>query len=405
MKPKIRFKGFDGEWESSSISNTFTFFQNNTYSRAQLSFDGAVKNVHYGDVLIKYNDILDLSKDKLPAIIGKESTDKPLQDGDIILADTAEDETVGKAVEIINIGNQLVEAGLHTMVLRPKIPFASRFLGFYVNSNAFHDQLLPHIQGVKVSSISKRALSSLSLRFPKKEEQQAIASYFTHLDSLINSSASHLASLKQVKAASLQAMFPQEGETVPSLRFKGFEGEWKKVKLGDIGPVKMCKRILKEQTSDVGDVPFFKIGTFGRTPDAYISKELFESYKAQFSFPKKGEVLISAAGTIGRRVVYDGLPSYFQDSNIVWISNDERSLKNSFLYQVYGMIKWNTDASTIQRLYNESLLNTIISFPSLSEQQQIASYFTNLDNQIALQSQRLEKLKQIKAACLDKMFV
>ena len=109
--------------------------------------------------------------------------------------------------------------------------------------------------------------------------------------------------------------------------------EWKK--LGEIGEVCMCKRIMKEQTSESGEIPFFKIGTFGAVADSFISRELFEDYKSRFSYPKKGEILISASGTIGRSVIFDGKEAYFQDSNIVWISNDESVAINKYLYYCY----------------------------------------------------------------------
>lgn len=130
---------------------------------------------------------------------------------------------------------------------------------------------------------------------------------------------------------------------IPALRFPEFSGEWEEKKLGDIGRVAMCKRILKDQTLPFGDIPFYKIGTFGKEADAFISTDLYKEYKSKYPHPKAGDVLISASGTIGRTVVYDGLPAYFQDSNIVWIDNDEQLVKNSFLYfsmkQLFGIPK------------------------------------------------------------------
>ncbi len=136
----------------------------------------------------------------------------------------------------------------------------------------------------------------------------------------------------------------------------------------------MCKRIMKSQTTTEGDVPFFKIGTFGGKPNAFISKETFEEYKSKYSYPKKGEVLISAAGTIGRTVVFDGKPSYFQDSNIVWVSNDETKVLNQYLYHYYKLNPWAiSTGGTIARLYNDNILNAEIVVPSLEEQERIVS--------------------------------
>lgn len=150
--------------------------------------------------------------------------------------------------------------------------------------------------------------------------------------------------------------------------------------LGDIGPVCMCKRILKSETSPNGDIPFYKIGTFGGKPNAYISKETFEKYKSLYSFPKKGDILISAAGTIGRTVIYDGLPAYFQDSNIVWISNDETKVLNKYLYYYYQLQPWNVSTGgTIARLYNDNISKAKIYVPPLPEQERIVAILDRFD--------------------------
>lgn len=130
---------------------------------------------------------------------------------------------------------------------------------------------------------------------------------------------------------------------------------------------------MKHQTSENGDVPFFKIGTFGAAPDAFIDRKLYEEYKSKYSFPKKGDILISAAGTIGRAVIFDGKDAYFQDSNIVWIDNDESILINKYLFYLYSIIDWKTEGGTIKRLYNGNLKATKIAIPPLAEQERIVS--------------------------------
>lgn len=160
--------------------------------------------------------------------------------------------------------------------------------------------------------------------------------------------------------------------------------EWKT--LGDIGDVCMCKRIMKNQTNAEGGIPFYKIGTFGKTADAFISEELYEEYKQKYSFPQKGEVLISAAGTIGRAVIYDGEPAYFQDSNIVWIANDESLVLNKYLYYFYSVADWRLEGGTIKRLYNNNLKAVKIPIPPLSAQHRIVSIldrFESLVNDIS----------------------
>ena len=145
------------------------------------------------------------------------------------------------------------------------------------------------------------------------------------------------------------------------------------MKMSEIGNICMCKRIMKHQTSKTGDVPFYKIGTFGGKPDAYISKELYASYRSSYPFPKKGDILISASGTIGRRVIFDGKDAYFQDSNIVWISNNEKKVLNAYLYHLYAVIEWKTEGGTIKRLYYSNISNTRIAVPPLAEQERIAA--------------------------------
>lgn len=159
----------------------------------------------------------------------------------------------------------------------------------------------------------------------------------------------------------------------------------------------MCRRIFKEQTTTVGDVPFFKIGTFGDEPDAFISRELFEEYKSKYQYPEVGNILISASGSIGRIVKYMGKDEYFQDSNIVWLQHDER-LDNSFLKHFYSMVKWHgLEGSTIKRLYNKNILDTGINVPSSPEQKAIGAFFNHFNDLITLHQRKSSiKLKILR---------
>ncbi|WP_187944486.1 restriction endonuclease subunit S [Helicobacter pylori] len=173
---------------------------------------------------------------------------------------------------------------------------------------------------------------------------------------------------------------------------------WRRVRLGDIGKPCMCKRVMKHQTTRYGEIPFYKIGTFGNTADAFISKKLFLEYKTKYSFPKKGDILISASGTIGRAVIYDGKPAYFQDSNIVWIDNDETLVKNDFLFYAYSNIKWNTEHTTILRLYNDNFRNTLILLPPLNEQIAIANILSDVDRYLYSLDALILKKESVKKA-------
>ncbi|WRB37441.1 restriction endonuclease subunit S [Helicobacter pylori] len=173
---------------------------------------------------------------------------------------------------------------------------------------------------------------------------------------------------------------------------------WQRVRLEDVGKPCMCKRVMKHQTTRYGEIPFYKIGTFGNTADAFISKKLFLEYKTKYSFPKKGDILISASGTIGRAVIYDGKPAYFQDSNIVWVDNDETLVKNDFLFYAYSNIKWNTEHTTILRLYNDNFRNTLIPLPPLNEQIAIANVLSNVDRYLYSLDALILKKESVKKA-------
>lgn len=181
--------------------------------------------------------------------------------------------------------------------------------------------------------------------------------------------------------------------------------DWECVKIKDVATISMCKRIFANQTSTIGDVPFYKIGTFGKEADAYISNNLYVEYRNKFSFPQKGDILISAAGTLGRTVVYDGEKAYFQDSNIVWLDINKTRLCNEYLNQYYKVIKWaSSEGSTIARLYNGIIYATYISLPPLPEQQRIAGALSDVDGMISSLEKLVAKYKSIKTACLQQMF-
>jgi len=185
--------------------------------------------------------------------------------------------------------------------------------------------------------------------------------------------------------------------------------DWKYKTLGDIGKVSMCKRVLKKQTTENGDIPFYKIETFGKVANAFISKKLYEELSTKYSYPKKGDILISASGTIGRRVVFDGEPSFFQDSNIVWIANDEVNVLNKYLYSFYGYCNWNpSKGATISRLYNSDLKRIPIPIPPLQEQKQIVTIldqaFTAIDQAKANIEKNIENAKELFQSKLNDIF-
>lgn len=402
-------------WEKASFTRVFKFLKNNSLSRAELSDgNGNVKNIHYGDILIKFSECLYTDEgNNIPYIINDNIAYKllklsPLINGDIVFSDAAEDNTVGKCVEIITHNGTDLVAGLHTIPCRPTIKFAEGYLGYYLNSTAFHNQLLQYIQGTKISSISKKSICQTIISYPSEIiNQQKIVSYFQSLDSLIQTTSKKLASLKQIKAASLQSMFPQEGETVPKVRFKGFEGEWEKVPFGSF-----LKESYERSTVENEDILLSSAIT-----GMYLNSELFGHQRGASNIGykkiKKNMLILSTQNlhlgnaNVNLRFEHGLISPAYKVYEIVNISP-------LFLQQWIKMDSTNfffLNATTAgaslcrKNIVWDDLYKQIVLIPSKNEQVKIGLFFSNLDKQISLQAQRLEKLKQIKAACLDKMFV
>ena len=211
--PEIRFKGFTEAWEQRKLGEVLISLQNNTLSRADLSSEeGIAKNIHYGDILVKFGEVIDVKTESLPMISDETVIAKYkssfLQNGDVIVADTAEDETVGKCTEIAGLSDEIVISGLHTIPYRPLQKYAPGYLGYYMNSASFHNQLLPLMQGIKVTSISKTALQNTDILYPKSAtEQAAIGTYFRNLDNFITLHQRELEKLKNIKKSCLENMF------------------------------------------------------------------------------------------------------------------------------------------------------------------------------------------------------
>lgn len=248
----------------------------------------------------------------------------------------------------------------HSRLLEPQ------FLYYTLSSDSFFKFNQQNAKGAKMPRGDKEAILRYPVPVPPLEIQHEITRTLDKFTQLEAELEAELEVRKQQYSHYLNHFFSPNADT----RMRT---------LKDVGPIRMCKRILKRQTSQQDDVPFYKIKTFGGTADAYISRNLYEEYKEKYSFPKPGSVLISAAGTIGRAVPYDGRDAYFQDSNIVWIENDETVVLNRYLFYYYKIADWKTDGGTIKRLYNDRILNTAVPVPPLSEQHRIVDYLDKFD--------------------------
>lgn len=257
----------------------------------------------------------------------------------------------------------------------------------------------------KAMRIHEETFLDMPIVVPSLKEQSLIGCYITCIDKLITLYQSKMEQQKKLKKYFLQNMFPAKGEKVPKIRLKGFYGNWELKRFSDVGTIAMCKRIFKDETSENGEIPFFKIGTFGKEPDAYISRRLFDEYKSKYSYPKVGDILVSASGTIGRQVEYKGEDAYYQDSNIIWLQHD-KSIDNKFLKVLYEIVKWDgIEGSTIKRLYNDNFLKTKFYLPSLDEQKKIGEYFISFDRLINYYQYKFDKLQTLKKYMLQNMFV
>ncbi|MEE9707777.1 restriction endonuclease subunit S [Aeromonas veronii] len=313
-----------------------------------------------------------------------------LAQGDIVFARTGA--TTGKSFLVINppeavFASYLIRLRLQDISLLPE------FVSLYFQSKEYWDAIRAGSSGSAQGGFNASKLAALMIPVPPLPEQQRIVAI---LDEAFETIAAARANAEQNRQ-NARALFESYLQSVFSQRGNG----WVEKTLGDIGKVSMCKRVLKEQTSAIGDIPFYKIGSFGKKADSFISTELYSQYKEKYSFPKKGDILLSAAGTIGRRVIFDGNDAYFQDSNIVWIANDQTQVLNCFLYHFYGACEWNaTKGATILRLYNEDLRRIVIAFPtSLDVQKSIAAQMDLIFDA----TQRLESLYQCKIAALDEL--
>ncbi|MFR2914900.1 MAG: restriction endonuclease subunit S [Bifidobacterium longum] len=383
--PAIRFAGFTDPWEQRKFSNL-------TDRVSMQSSDPDLPQVEYEDIV---SDEGTLNKDLRDKEGGK--TGIKFYAGDVLY---------GKLRPYLMnwLYPQFNGVAVGDFWVLRATECDSSFLYRLVQTDSF--QRLANVSsGSKMPRADWNLISQSFFAVPADyAEQRVIAKSLAELDDLITLHQRKYDKLVIFKKSMLEKMFPKDGESVPEIRFAGFTDPWEQRKLGEFGSVAMCKRIYKEQTSEQGDVPFFKIGTFGADPDAFISNELFEDYKRTYPYPTPGTLLISAAGSIGRIVEYQGEKAYFQDSNIVWLEHDHR-LNDAFLKPLYSKIEWGLEGSTIKRLYNKDLLSAEVTIPDGREQKEIGQFFAKLDSLITLHQRKLELLQNIKKSLLDKMFV
>lgn len=419
-KPKIRFRGYTEDWEQRKLGDALISLQNNTLSRADLSNEtGIAKNVHYGDVLIKFGEVLDVSKEKLPMISDESVLSKYkasfLQNGDVIVADTAEDLTVGKCSEIAGLNDEVVLSGLHTIPYRPIERFAAGYLGYYLNSSAYHNQLIPLMQGIKVTSISKSAMQDTDIVYPKSvEEQGKIGNYFQSLDNLITLHQRKCEETKKLKKYMLQKMFPRNGQKVPEIRFSGFTEDWEQRKLEDYLEVSSEKN--RDELFGKEDVLSVS-GEFGIVNQIEFQGRSFAGASvANYGVVEVGDVVYTKSplksnpyGIIktnkGKTGIVSTLYAVYKpkknvDSEFVQIYFELDSRMNSYMHPLV-----NKGAKNDMKVSDANALKGSVVFPKIEEQIAIAQYFNSLDHLITLHQRKCDELQNIKKYMLQNMFV
>lgn len=396
--PKLRFPGFEDEWEQRKLGELTSLITKGT-TPLDKSNNGTVNFVKIESIDNSSGEITitqKISSEEHEGYLRRSQ----LKENDILFS------IAGTLGRVTSVKSSVLPANTNQALAIIRLKNGClKYVKTYLKGKAVADFIKKNPTIGAQPNLSLEQVSNLEIALPTEQEQEAIGSYFDHLDHLITLHQHKLERLKQVKKGLLQKMFPKEGEKIPEIRFPGFTENWEQRKLGEIGTIQTCKRIFKEQTSEVGDIPFYKNGTIGLKADAFISREIFEEYKELYPFPEVGDILISAVGSIGRTAEYTGKDEYFQDSNVVWLKTDDK-INKKFLKVSYQVIKWLIEGSTVKHLYNDNILKSEIIVPkSQKEQGRIGDYFETLDHLITLHRRKLEHLQQLKKGLLQQMFI
>ncbi|MGY3724355.1 type I restriction enzyme, S subunit [Granulicatella balaenopterae] len=415
--PKLRFPEFKNApaWEQRKFGEVFTFpISTNTLSRSKLNYsEGEVKNIHYGDILVNLGFIVNGDSDVLPFITGSVKNkykNQLLQNGDIVIADTAEDYNAGKVVEIADFSiEDNVVSGLHTYAYRPNIDFGKYYLGYYMNSNSYHNQILPLLQGTKVYSLSKKNLMLTNVIYPcNVDEQSRIGSFFSELDHLITLHQRKLENLENQKKSLLQRMFPKKGETTPELRFPGFTDDWEQCKFENIWERTSIKNTdLEYSQDDIISVSKMKYANSNKNSTEKYMKTYFKINKGDIAF----EGNKSKHYSYGRFVLNDigsGIVSHVFITFTPKIEMNMEFMKeyiNNENVMKHILVKATTKTLMMTTLNVKDINKQLISIPSLQEQQQIGEFFQKQDQLITFQQRKIDHLNDLKKGLLQQMFV
>lgn len=408
-EPKIRFKGFSGEWKRSTLGDLALFSKGSGYSKSDICKEGTPV-ILYGRMYTKYQSVFD----EIDTFVNPKDNSVVSKGGEVIIPGSGESSEDISLAAMVKNGGVILGGDLNILKFNQKVNDPA-FMSMAITYSPTRAELSSYSQGKTVVHLRNSEIAKGTIRYPDISEQNTIVNYVLSLDAQISASTSRLASLKQMKAASLQAMFPQEGGTVPKVRFKGFEGEWKKVKLNTF-----AKRIMRKNSNLESSLALTIASAHGLVSQAeYFNNLVVGSNIQNYYLLKKGEFAYNKSysngypfGSVKR------LDRYEQGilSTLYIVFSIDDSVSSDYITHFFDTTLWHKEIAerAEEGARNHGLLNIAtrdffdiyIWMPdSVKEQQSIASFFTSLDRQIALHTQRLEKLKQIKAACLDKMFV
>lgn len=405
-EPKIRFKGFSGEWKRSTLGDLALFSKGSGYSKSDICKEGTPV-ILYGRMYTKYQSVFD----EIDTFVNPKDNSVVSKGGEVIIPGSGESSEDISLAAMVKNGGVILGGDLNILKFNQKVNDPA-FMSMAITYSPTRAELSSYSQGKTVVHLRNSEIAKGTIRYPNISEQNTIVNYVLSLDAQISASTSRLASLKQMKAASLQAMFPQEGETVPKVRFKGFDGEWKTRSLNNYAKKRTEKNVNRIYNVTLTNSAEFGIIDQRQFFDHDISNS--ENIDGYFVVRDKDFVYnprISASAPVGpinqNKLGYPGVMSP------LYLVFEVKGINHDFLEIYFHTALWHkymfdngNSGARFDRLTisDDDFMRMPIPDISLAEQQSIASFFTSLDRQIALHTQRLEKLKQIKAACLDKMF-
>ena len=412
--PKLRFKGFNDEWENKKLGEFLTFYSTNSFSRDCLNYEnGDAQNIHYGDIHMKFPTILDTEKYNIPYInsdinISKYSEESFCKDGDLVIADASEDYAdIGKSIEVCNIGNKKILAGLHTILARDnKLVTVNGFKGYMMQSESVRKQVKVLAAGAKVLGISKSNLEKVNVKLPSLQEQERISNFLNKVDKIIEKQDEKVKNLEKYKKGMMQKIFSQE------IRFKDENGEeypeWEEARLNNVLSIseKIKTEIIEKDKLLTVKLHMQGIKVNKNVDTLNIGATVYYKRKAgQFIYGKQNFF----NGAFG--IVPEELDGYLSSGDIPALNINRDRIIPEYLINYIGRTEFYKKTENLssgtgsKRIHEKTLLEIVINIPCVAEQERIANFLSNIDLVIDKENKKLEELKRWKKGLLQQMFV